>query len=448
MLVTRRLSGSVVDPLGMGRSLAHRPGLAVLASGDVASPHGRYSYVACDPEGEVRSFDPFEGAVASARPTDPFAFAPRFVGIVPYEARRHRLERTGWAPPESRTPPLTTEIRWARYPAVIAIDHHRAEAFVVGESEGAVRDLERRAEARGREADFELTVDDPEPPEAHVARVARAIELIRAGDLYQVNLARRLVLRLCGHGGGAPDPAAAFACFVRMAAAAPSAFGAFVAAPGGGSVLSTSPELALDASPSEDGRAFSALVTEPIKGTRPRGGDAEADAALARELDLDEKERAELSMIIDVERNDLARVSARGSVEVAGAPHVVTHRTVHHRVATVRGRARPDVSRTEVLEAMIPSGSVTGAPKVRAMEVIASLEPARRGLYTGALGYAGWDGSMRLSMAIRTAVFGPEGVGEYGVGGGIVVDSDPGRELEETRWKSLQLQKLVRGGRP
>lgn len=397
----------------------------------------------------MRSFDPLEGAVAAARPTEPFAFAPRFVGAVPYEAQRCRLERAGWAPRESRPLPLTTDVWWARYPAVIVIDHVRGESHVVGESEGAVRDLERAAAtAPSSPADFELAVQDPEPPEAHVARVARAIELIRAGDLYQVNLARRLALRLCGHAGGAPDPAAAFACFARMTAAAPSAFGALVAAPGGGAVLSTSPELALDASPSEDGRAFSALVTEPIKGTRPRGDDAETDAALARELDLDEKERAELSMIIDVERNDLARVSARGSVEVAGAPRVVTHRTVHHRVATVRGRARSDASRAEVLEAMIPSGSVTGAPKVRAMEVIASLEPARRGLYTGALGYVGWDGSMRLSMAIRTAVFGPDGVGEYGVGGGIVVDSDPARELEETRWKSLQLQKIVRGGRP
>ena len=107
-------------------------------------------------------------------------------------------------------------------------------------------------------------------------------------------------------------------------------------------------------------------------------------------------------MIVDVERNDLARVCERGSVEVAGEPRVVSHRTVHHRVATVRGRTRPGVSREEVLRAMLPSGSVTGAPKVRAMEIIARLESARRGVYTGAFGYAGHDGSMRLAMAIRT----------------------------------------------
>jgi anthranilate/para-aminobenzoate synthase component I len=123
-------------------------------------------------------------------------------------------------------------------------------------------------------------------------------------------------------------------------------------------------------------------------------------------------------------------------------PRVVTHRTIHHRVALVTARARPDLRREDILEAMLPSGSVTGAPKIRAMEVIASLEPFRRGLYTGALGYVAHSGALTLSMAIRTLVLtGREG--EYVTGGGIVADSDPARELEETRWKALQLERAA-----
>src|SRR5258708_229200 len=133
-----------------------------------------------------------------------------------------------------------------------------------------------------------------------------------------------------------------------------------------------------------DGRGFDRLVTEPIKGTRPRGADPHADRALAEALDADEKERAELTMIIDVERNDLSRVSTAGSVELAEPPRVTTLRTVHHRFARIQGRARPETTREEILRAFLPSGSVTGAPKVRAMEVIRTLEPPRPCAYTSA----------------------------------------------------------------
>jgi len=189
---------------------------------------------------------------------------------------------------------------------------------------------------------------------------------------------------------------------------------------------------------------FSALATEPIKGTRPRGGDADQDEALARELDADPKERAELAMIIDVERNDLGSVCQVGSVDLAVPPQVVTHRTIHHRKARVVGRARSDVSRTQVLEAMVPSGSVTGAPKVRAMEVIRQLEDQRRGLYTGGLGFVAHDGSVTLTMAIRTLVLRGDR-GYYWTGGGIVADSDPVVERQETAWKALQVLSCARG---
>jgi anthranilate/para-aminobenzoate synthase component I len=195
-----------------------------------------------------------------------------------------------------------------------------------------------------------------------------------------------------------------------------------------------------------DRPGFGTLYTAPIKGTRPRGADAARDSALARELDADAKERAELAMIVDVERNDLGRVSAPGSVRVLAGPRVQTHRTVHHRAALIGGRARRDVTREAVIAAMVPSGSVTGAPKIRAMEVIANLESERRGLYTGAIGFLAHDGSATLAMAIRTAVLRGD-AGDYWTGGGIVADSDPAREVEETRWKSAQLARAVEAAR-
>jgi anthranilate/para-aminobenzoate synthase component I len=252
--------------------------------------------------------------------------------------------------------------------------------------------------------------------------VAAALELIRAGDIYQVNLARRLDVEVRGGLDGV---------FSRLLAAAPSPFAALLELPGVPSVCSTSPELFL-------ATRGQSVETHPIKGTRRRGKDAQEDAALRRALDADPKERAELSMVIDLERNDLGKLAIPGSVRVIEDPIVVTHRTLHHRVARVAARMPPGVTPEALLEATLPSGSVTGAPKVRAMEVIAELEASRRGLYTGALGYLGHDGELRLAMAIRTlTVRGEEG--HYHSGGGIVADSDPEREVEETRVKALQL---------
>ena len=150
-------------------------------------------------------------------------------------------------------------------------------------------------------------------------------------------------------------------------------------------------------------------------------------------------------MVVDVERNDLGRIARTGSVRVIGVPRIESFGTVHHRVAQVTARLRQGVGRSELLEAMLPSGSVTGAPKIRAMEVIAMLESERRGLYTGALGALGHDGSLRLAMVIRTLTR-RAGVAHYFAGGGIVAGSNPEREVLETRWKAAQLEKLFGGG--
>jgi anthranilate/para-aminobenzoate synthase component I len=430
--VTRIAIDIAPDAFAIARRLSARPGLAVLSS-NRAGRYGRCSYIACEPTDVRSSLDPFEGAPAASEG----GAAPRFIGVLPFEAFRG-LERPAWSKAEGRSPPLASRIRWLAYDAVVVVDHETGEVSAEG-TPAAARSMKGLVEGSAEPSapPFTFEVLEGEPGAQHVARVRSAIEKIFAGDLYQVNLARRLPIAT-----DATDPLRQLSLLSRLQAAFPSPFGALIPSEEGASIVASTPELLLDATPSADARSFAALATEPIKGTRRRDPDPAVDAALARELDRDPKERAELAMIIDVERNDLARVSQPGSVLVEEPPHVVSHSTVHHRVARLTSRVRDGITRSEVLSAMVPSGSVTGAPKIRAMEIIAALEPERRGLYTGGFGYLGQDGSLRLAMAIRSLVIGPDGRGEYFSGGGIVASSDPERELEETHWKAAQLSAL------
>ncbi|MES1179529.1 MAG: anthranilate synthase component I family protein [Myxococcales bacterium] len=369
------------------------------------------------------ALDPEPGLALAAR--SPLHAVPRWVGLLPYECRRG-LERGGQG--SARAVPQLVSPHWVRYAAVAVIGGGRVR--VVGEAREPVQELAARLRSRGsvREADsvaLERTTE-LEAPELHRARIRRALEHIRAGDLYQVNLARRFELRVRGRAAdllerlqrrGSPPYSAAFD-WAEL------------------SVASVSPELFLSLDTS------GVLFTSPIKGTRPRGENEARNTELARELDADLKERAELTMVLDVERNDLARLARPGSVQLVVPPHVEAHGTVLHRVATLRAEQRPGVTRSELLERMLPSGSVTGAPKVRAMDLIAELEAERRGLYTGAFGYLAHDGSLELGMAIRTLTVRGE-QGHYWAGGGIVADSDPEREVQETLWKAEALLGLL-----
>ncbi len=424
------------DPLAVARRLAGRPGIAVLASRPDAAPRpddARTSFVASDPVDASEALAPpgVEGVDAGA---DAEQAWPAWIGVVPYEAIRS-AERPAWTRhPDDRPPcPLGTPA-WRRFDAVVRIDHVTGAVTAVGETEGAVaRLVERVMEAAPRPVPvpMELQVPEPDPRDelAHVERVRAALDLIARGDLYEVNLARRIPVRF--HGDG-------LELFRSLLAAAPAPWGYFQDL-GQTLVVASSPELALSVKGDE-------LRTCPIKGTRPRGPDAHEDARLARELDADPKERAELTMAVDVHRNDLGRVAVPGSVRVLGAPRVLGGRTVWSRVAEVVATRAPGTTLEDVLRAVLPGGSVTGAPKVRAMEVIAKLEPRRRGLYTGVFGWAG-GGRVELAMAIRTmqlARTGGDGwEGDYFAGGGIVADSVPERELEETRWKAVQLAHLA-----
>ncbi len=254
---------------------------------------------------------------------------------------------------------------------------------------------------------------------AYLEAVARCIDYIAAGDVFQVNLSQRLAIPFRG------APAALYA---SLLATAPAAYGALLELEDR-AIISNSPELFLRVT--AEGR----IITRPIKGTRPRGAGDDSDAALAAELLASAKDAAELNMIVDLERNDLGRVCEIGSVRVSEPRTIETHPSVHHGVATVEGRLRADVGLVELLRATFPGGSVTGAPKIRAMQIIAELEPAPRGAYCGAIGHLDADGSITLNVAIRTMTLG-DGALHIPVGGGIVADSDPAAEHEETLVKA------------
>jgi anthranilate/para-aminobenzoate synthase component I len=397
------------NALAVARALAGREAVALVwANG------GRTAYVACDPVAESRELDPEPSLALGARTEADF---PRWFGLVPYEARRSLERRRNDARPE---PSLVLPL-WRRYDAVVEITN---EVHVLGVTSHARHELEEklarglRAPLAARPARLSLR-GPPEDGAAHAARIERALELIAQGEVYEVNLARAFELDVEG---------SLFDVFAALTSDGRPPYSAVFAWPELG-VVAASPELCLALDTQGTAR------TEPIKGTRPRHPDPERDRELAEELDRDPKERAELAMVIDVERSDLGRVALPGSVRLAEAPHVASHPTVHHRVATVEARLSPEVTRGELFRAMLPSGSVTGAPKVRAMEVIAALEPARRGLYTGAFGVLGHDGSVELGMAIRVLTV-AGGIGRYFSGGGIVADSEPAREVEETLWKA------------
>jgi len=407
------------DPVAVARALAGAPGFAFLWDASSGGP----SYVTCDPIARSSALDP-EPALKLDGEAAPLLSVPRWIGLLPYEARRS-LERPAWTRfPEDRPSPHVVEPLWRRYGAVARVAE---DVLVVGDDPERVSSLAARIRASKRDSG-EVRVDlaFAEPDSVHRERIVRALELIVEGQIYQVNLARRFEFSARGHVLDLLER------LVRHARAPHSA--AFEI--DGLDVVASSPELFL----SVDARGR--VLTEPIKGTRPRGRDAGTDALLAHELDHDPKERAELAMVVDVERNDLGRVARVGTVRVRGNPRIRTFGSVHHRVATVTADLRRGIDRSTLLEAMLPSGSITGAPKIRAMEVIAKLESARRGLYTGAFGALGHDGSLRLAMAIRTLTRLGEAA-HYFAGGGIVADSDPTKEVLETEWKASQIRRLL-----
>ncbi len=250
----------------------------------------------------------------------------------------------------------------------------------------------------------------------YLSTVQRAKAYIASGDIYQVNLSQRLSI------SSDLPPAELYA---RLRQLSPVPYGAYLHCDDF-QVLSASPERFLHFSPGSR-----TVETRPIKGTRPRGLTPELDRKLAIELLHSEKDFAELLMIVDLERNDLGRVCEIASIHVPERVALESYSNIHHLVATIRGTLRQDADRIDLLKSCFPGGSITGAPKIRAMELIDELEPTNRGVYTGAIGYFGFDGAMDFNIAIRTCIL-KNRRAYFHVGGGVVADSEPEAEYQET----------------
>lgn len=258
---------------------------------------------------------------------------------------------------------------------------------------------------------------------AYERAVARVIGYIAAGDCYQVNLAQRLTVE---------SPRRPAEIYARLQAARPAVYAAFLDF-GEFQLISNSPELFLEVDPTSR-----EVTNRPIKGTRPNHPGQFA------ELLHSAKDQAELAMIVDLQRNDLGRVCQTGSVRVVEPRVIEQHPTVLHGAATIRGRLRRDVRFSELLAATFPCGSVTGCPKIRAMQIIDDLEPVARGPYCGAIGWFDSRGAMQFNVAIRTIIM-KTGQVHFSVGGGIVADSSPAAEYEETIVKARAMLEAVGG---
>lgn len=368
-----------------------------------------------------------------ATPVGPLPFASGWAGMLGYEARS-LVERR----PPSRPPPLGFPVLWfGRYEEGLAWDARAGRAYVA-----AAAPTRRAARARARAlvaawrgsrpfVPRPLRRHAPRPrldPAEYLRRVRRVRALVRAGEIFQANLSQRLDAPAGG------DPRALFA---RLAESQPAPYLTYLEPGPGRAVLSASPERFL--------RVRGGVVeTDPMKGTRPRGATAGADRRLRADLEASEKDRAELAMIVDLSRNDLARVCRPGSVRVLVPRRLLRFARVHQAIAVVRGRLRPGQDRVDAILAAFPPGSVTGAPKVRAMEVIDALEGEGRGPYCGALGWLDDAGDADLCVAIRTLAATPRRV-SYRVGGGITLRSDPRAEWRETLDKGRGLYAAVAG---
>ena len=434
---------------------------------------GRYSLLAAEPffEAEIRGLEVRERDLLSGR--ERVFAAPFFSWLEDTRRRWARPKESGLLPFESgligylgyelghqvedfaRTAQNDLEMPdafFAAYDTIVVFDHLEERAFIVstGQPEAAgsraaalraaarrerFRDLVGRAKEgtaalRQREKELCRALDPARleanfTPAGYCRAIARVLDYIAAGDIYQVNLSQRFSLPFSGD------------CrdfYLRFRKISPAPFGAYLEC-GRHTVMSNSPERYLLI-------RGDYIETRPIKGTRPRGADAGEDAALGRELLQSPKDRAEHLMIVDLERNDLGRIAVYGSVHVPEMMILESYANVHHLVSTVAARIRPGKSAADCLRNSFPGGSITGAPKLRAMEIIDELEPTCRGVYCGSIGYLDFSGDLDFNIAIRTAIA-ADGRLHFQVGGGIVADSDPDEEYQETRTKAASFLKAV-----
>ncbi|MES9962232.1 MAG: aminodeoxychorismate synthase component I [Candidatus Sedimenticola sp. 20ELBAFRAG] len=442
------------DSARIFEAVADKPWSVFLDSGRPFSRQGRFDIITFDPymtletrgndtelvyrDGQTTSaLDPFslvQQALGEVVPSDPcLPFVGGALGFFGYDLA-HRLEDfASTAPVESALPDMAVGV----YDWALVVDHDSRKSCLVGQG----RDDRTAA---NWDTLVELFSSEPALNESLAFSCKGAVEsnlskaqyteafnaiqrYIRDGDCYQVNFSQRFSAGFGGH---------PWAAFKAMRKTNPAPFSAYINNPAG-QVLSSSPERFLQV---REGR----VETKPIKGTRPRSTNPVTDARAIRDLQQSVKDRAENLMIVDLLRNDLGKSCVPGSIHVPKLFEVESFATVHHLVSTICGELTADKTSVDLLRGAFPGGSITGAPKLRAMEIIEELEPSRRGVYCGSIGYIGFDGSMDTNIAIRTLVHQKDQV-TYSAGGGIVADSDCEAEYQETFDKARAVLDLLQG---
>ncbi len=432
--------------------VAHDPWAIFLDGGQTGSADSRYDVIAARPfvtvvtqEG-VTTIEGAEGRQESA--ADPFLLLKQLMQRYP-DRLAHELPFTGGAmgyfaydlarcietlPARAEDAEHLPQMAVGLYDWAVVIDHQARKAWLVGQGHdpATAQQWESLIAAFSRpgtevDADFRVTstvrsnLDFP----AYAVAFKQVQAYIQAGDCYQVNLAQRFSAEASGDG---------WTAYTALRKISPAPFGAYLHLPQA-DILSASPERFL--------RVQNGTVeTKPIKGTRPRAVDPVEDKAHAEDLLRSPKDRAENLMIVDLLRNDIGKNCAVGSVKVDRLFDLESFANVHHMVSTVSGRLAPGHDAIDLLRGCFPGGSITGAPKLRAMEIIEELEPHRRGIYCGAIGYLGFNGNMDTNIAIRTAVF-ANGQIRFWAGGGLVADSEVDKEYRETLDKASSMMQLM-----
>lgn len=451
------------DPVRVFSLFAEEVGAVFLDSAQLRSHCGRYSFIARDPFITLQSKNGMMTLNGQASEGDPFAvltetlvqyplqtapdlppFQGGIAGVFSYDLYAH-LENTSRMPFDDMEFP---DLAVGFYDVVIAFDHLKEKAWVFSSGYPLQDPLARQLRALERLNEIQIKLENIPPlsdfipqyldkstietnftAEEYQASVKRIKEYILAGDIFQANFTQRFKAEL-------PPDHKAFDLYRRLRALNPAPFAGY---------MQWHEMILASASPERFLKLTQrSIETRPIKGTRARGKNAEEDLQLANELLHSEKDHAENTMIVDLMRNDLSRVCDDHSVEVSQLCGLESYATVHHLVSNVQGQLQAHLNAIDLLKATFPGGSITGAPKIRAMEIIAELEPTRRGPYCGSMGYIGFNGDMDCSIIIRTYAIKQNKI-TFQAGGAVVVDSDPLAEYEESLTKAQALYDVLIG---
>ncbi len=418
-----------LDSSGLGRYdiLCAQPVTTVLTHGDetVITDANGTLHTGADPYQVLRQL-----LRIPALPQPGIPFAGGALGYWSYDLMRRDVELPTHAQDAEHLPLMAMGI----YDWAIVLDHHTQSAQLVSQQRSPAtaqvlpQILERlQAQMPSPLASFTVqgNIRSNFSRDAYATAFDKVQDYLRQGDCYQVNLAQRYAARASGD---------ALSAYLELRQLSPAPYSAFLNLPQV-QILCASPESFLQVRAGQ-------VETKPIKGTRPRGKDAQSDAAIAHELQLSAKDRAENLMIVDLLRNDLGKSCVPGSIHTPKLFEVESFAQVHHLVSTITGQLAPGEDALSLLAHCFPGGSVTGAPKRRAMQIIEQLEPHRRGLYCGSIGYIGFDGNMDSNIAIRTLVYANEEI-RFWAGGGLVADSEVQAEYQETLDKASGMLALL-----